>query len=384
MTLLLLNVAYGQVKNNELVPNFKLTTVLNAPVKTADLQQLKGRLVWIEFWATWCGACIEAMPHLQQLQDKYKNKLQVINVTQETAERTKQFMKARPSKLWYAIDTAGKLADLFPHRLIPHSVLISPDGKLIAGTNPESITEKVIDSLLANQQVHLPEKKDNLTADYIKTYFFAEDTVKSRLVIQPEIKGGPGMRMNFMDQPAFAGRRLTFINVGVGNMYQEAFGSFGYGRTINKVDNKEKQRYCLDIIVPQKEQLFPSLKAALAKKFGIKASIQKQDKEVYVLKILDQDKFNKIKRNTAGKRTYFAMHGQIDQQNINMDDFADYLETFGVYRLLVLNETGNNEKFDIKFSFQPEKPETLNDILKDMGLGLEKANRSVDFLVLEK
>ncbi|MEE1944322.1 redoxin family protein [Pedobacter sp. KR3-3] len=384
MALLLGNVAFAQVKKGEQVPNFKLETILNAPVKTANLQQFKGKLVWIEFWATWCGACIEAMPHLQQLQNKYKDRLQVINVTQETAERTKQFMKARPSKLWYAIDTAGKMGELFPHRLIPHSALISPDGKLIAVTNPESITEKVIDSLLANQQVHLPEKKDNLTADYIKTYFFAEDTVRNRLVIQPEIKGGPGMRLNFMDQPAFAGRRLTFINVGIGNMYQEAFGSFGYGRTINKVDDKEKQRYCLDIIVPQKEQLFPSLKAALAKQFGIKASIQKQDKEVYVLKIVDQGKFGQIKRNTSGNRTYFSMHGKIDQQSITMTDFADYLETFGVYKSLVVDETGNNEKLDIKFSFQPEKPETLNDILKDMGLGLEKANRKVDFLVLEK
>lgn len=383
MALLLVNVAYGQVKNNELVPNFKLTTVLNAPVKSTSLQQLKGKLVWIEFWATWCGACIEAMPHLQQLQNRYQGKLQVINVTQETAGRTKQFMKARPSKLWYAIDTAGKLADLFPHRLIPHSVLISPDGKLIAATNPESITEKVIDSLLANQQVHLPEKKDNLTADYIKTYFFAEDTVKSRLVIQPEIKGGPGMRMSFNDQPAFAGRRLTFINVGVGTMYREAFG-FNYNRTIDKIDSKEKDRYCLDLIVAQKDELYPALKAALRQKFGAKASIQKQDKEVYVLKIVDMDKFNKIKRNTAGTRTYFAMHGKIDQQYIDMADFASYLEDFGVYKLLVLDETGNKEKLDIKFDFQPENPESLNTILKEMGLSLEKTNRTIEFLVLEK
>ena len=381
--LLMANVAHAQVKNQEQVPNFKLETILNAPVKSASLQQFKGKLVWIEFWATWCGACIQSMPHLQQLQEKYKDKLQVINVTQETAARTRQFLKARPSKLWFAIDTAGKIGDLFPHRLIPHSVLVSPDGKLIAATNPESITAKVIDSLLANQQVHLPEKKDNLTADYIKTYFFADDTVKNRLVFQPEIKGGPGMMITFADQPAFAGRRLTFVNVGLGNMYRKAFGDFNYGRTIDKTEAKQKERHCLDIIVPTKAELLPALKAELGKKFGVKAGVVKQDKEVYVLKISDMDKFKKITRNTSGNRTYFSMHGKIDQQSINMTDFADYLENYGVYKLFVVDETGNNEKLDIKFDFQPEKPETLDTILKDMGLSLEKATRPIDFLVLE-
>lgn len=383
MALLLANTAYGQIKNQEQVPNFKLETILNAPVKSSSLQQLKGKLVWIEFWATWCGACIETMPHLQKLQDKYKNKLQVINVTQETAARAKQFLKARPSKLWFAIDTAGKISEMFPHRLLPHSVLISPDGKLIAATNPESITEKVIDSLLANQQVYLPEKKDNLTADYIKTYFFADDTVTNRLVIQPEIKGGPGMLNTFADNPVFAGRRLTFINVGLENLYLRAFGDFNYGRMLDKRATKDKNRYCLDIIVKDKEELLPVLQKALNKEFKLKAHVAKQDKEVYVLKIADEKKFATIAKNTSGKRTYFAMHGKIDQQSVTMTDFADFLETFGTYKLLVVDETGNQGKFDIKFDFQPEKPETLDAILKDMGLSLEKATRPVDFLVLE-
>lgn len=382
--LLLINVAYAQIKINEQVPNYKFKTILNAPAKTTELQRLKGKIVWLEFWATWCGGCIVEMPRLEKIQEKYKDKLQILSISQETPERIKQFIKARPFKLWYAVDTTDALREFFPYRLLPHSVLIAPDGKLIATTNPESITDKVIDSVLAGQEVHLPEKKDNLTVDYIKTYFFAEDNEKNRFVVQPEIKGGPGMMTTFADQPAFAGRRLTFINVGIGNMYSKAFGDFNYARTLDKREGKDKERYCLDIIVPSKEQLMPTLKAELAKKFGVKAKIEKQDKEVYVLKITDMSKFKKIPRNTSGKRTYFSMHGKIDQQSITMTDFADYLESYGVYKLLVVDETGNNEKLDIKFNFQPEKPETLNDILKDMGLSMEKASREVDFLVLEK
>ncbi|MES2652346.1 MAG: redoxin family protein [Bacteroidota bacterium] len=378
------NSAFAQVKNKEQVPNFKFETILNAPVKKAELQQFKGKLVWIEFWATWCGPCLSAMPHLQKLQAKYKDKLQVITVTDEGDERIKLFLKARPSNLWFAIDTARSLAKMFPHRLIPHSALISPTGKLIAATLPENITASTIDSLLSDKEVHLPEKKDNLTVDFIKDYFYAEDTLKTRFLIQPEIKGGPGMMVTFADKPAFAGRRLTFVNVGIASMYRKAFGDFPYERTLNKTEDKEDKMYCLDIIVKDKKDLIPTLKSELLNRFDLKAKTETQLKDVYVLKIADQTKFNAIARNKSGKRTYFAMHGKIDQESITMKNFADFLESYGTYKSMIIDETNTTEKLDIKFSFQPENPESLNKIVKDMGLSLEKVKRQVEFLVLYK
>jgi thiol-disulfide isomerase/thioredoxin len=381
---LIVNSAFAQVKNNGLVPNLQFKTILNAPLKAADLNHFTGKFVWIEFWATWCGPCLSAMPHLQRLQTKYNDKVQVITVTDETEERIKLFLRAKPSNLWFAIDTARSLANSFPHRMIPHSALISPSGKLIAATLPENITEAVIDSLLAGKEVHLPEKKDNLTADFIKDYFFAEDTTQTRFLIQPEIKGGPGMLVTFADKPAFAGRRLTFVNVELGTIYRKAFGDFPYERTINKVGEKDEKIYCLDIIVKDKRDLIPTLKSELLKRFALQAKTETQVKEVYVLKIIDQKKFNAIPRNKSGERTYFSMHGKIDQESITMVDFADFLESFGTYRSLIIDETHNKEKLDIKFSFEPENPASLNRILNDMGLGLEKTKREIEFLVLYK
>jgi len=384
ISLLIGNYAFAQVKNQEQVPNFKFATVLNAPVKKADIAQFKGKLIWIEFWATWCGPCLSAMPHLQKLQTKYKDKLQVITVTSESEDRIKQYLKVKPSNLWFAIDTASEFSKMFPHRLIPHSALISATGKLIAATLPENITESVIDSLLANKEVHLPEKVDNLTTDFIKDYFFAEDTLQTRFLVQPEIKGGPGMMTNFADKPAFEGRRLTFINVGPATMYSKAFGDFPYERTINNAEEKEEKRYCLDIIVKNKEDLMPTLKMELLKRFDLQAKTEKQLKDVYVLKITDAKKFNSIPRNKSGNRTYFSMHGKIDQESITMVDFADFLESFGTYKSLIIDETNNTEKLDIKFSFQPENPKSLTNVLTDMGLTLEKTKREVEFLVLYK
>ncbi|RZK42316.1 MAG: DUF3738 domain-containing protein [Pedobacter sp.] len=380
--LLILNIAHAQIQLNDFVPALHFSTVINSPLKEVNTDQLKGKLIWIEFWATWCGPCVSEMPKLQALQDQFKDQLQVITVTAEPEQRIKQFLKAKPSNLWFAIDTVGNLAAMFPHRLIPHSVLISPSGKLIALTAPENITEEKIKRVLKGEQVEFAEKKDNLTLDFVKTYFFAEDTVKSRFLLQPEIKGAPGMMVSFADQPAFAGRRLTFTNVGLETLYSKAFGDFPFERTINEAKKKIDTSYCLDIIVENKDYLIQTLKSELLKRFELQAKIEKKEKEVYVLKIANQKKFDALKRNKGGVKTYFSMHGKIDRDCINMIEFAEFLEGFGTYKSLVLDETANKENFDVKFSFQPENPESLTEILSSMGLVLKKAKREVEFLIL--
>ena len=67
-----------------------------------------------------------------------------------------------------------------------------------------------------------------------------------------------------------------------------------------------------------------------------------------------------------------------------MTDFAAYLESYGNGHMIVVDETHINKKFDIKFSFQPEKPESLTQILNKMGLVLEKDQRRIDMLLLYK
>ncbi|MDB5086189.1 MAG: hypothetical protein JWR09_183, partial [Mucilaginibacter sp.] len=324
-------------------------------------------------------------PHLKKLQQKYAGKLQVITVTDETVKRTGQFITNRPSNFWFAVDTGRAITQLFPHQLIPHTVLISAEGSLVANTSPEQVTEKVMDSLLNKQEVHLAEKKDN-TMDYeeiIKTYFFAADTVKSRFTMLPEIKGAPGLSTTWLMDSTFNGRRLTCLNLGLTSLYQIANNNFPYSRTIDKTMKEKKYpTYCLDIIVAKKEDLLPTLKKELAKRFDLQAQVEQQTKSAWVLKITDPEKFKKIPHNTSGKRTYSASHGAIDQQDMTMANFAEYLESYGLGKLPVVDETGNNEKFDINFSFQPENPASLIQVLTDMGLGVEKQDRKIDMLII--
>lgn len=390
LTLLLLlahHPGFAQLKNGEAVPDIQFSTVLNAPAKTATLSQLKGKIVLIEFWATWCGPCVGAMPHLKQLQQQHAQQLQVITVTDETPKRINQYLTSRPSNLWFAIDSARSLISYFPHRTIPHTILISPDGKLIAQTTPQAVTDQVIDSLWSQQAVHLPEKTDNpmSVSEVIKTYFNAADILKSRFIMQAEVKGTSGVSTTHLNDSIFKNRRFTCLNLPLTTLYSIAYGNFPYSRTIDKTGSgRGAPVYCLDLIVPGPKELLPTLQRELASRFDLQAKVEPHLEEVNVLKIANRGKFNRIPRNTSGKRTYASRQGEIDQDAITMTDFADFLENYGTDKLIVVDETQNHEKLDIKFSFQPENPQSLTTILSEMGLTLTKKPRKVDILLLYK
>jgi len=376
------HIATAQPK--DVVPNISFN-LINAPMAVTSMSALKGKIVVIEFWATWCGSCITAMPHLNDLQNKYPDRLRIVSVSSETPGRIKKFLRARPSNVWFASDTADIISGMFPHRLIPHTVLISPEGNLVANISPESLTEETIEKLLRNEPVTLTEKTDNtLTYEQLlETNFYADDTVSKRFIIQPSIPGAPGFSTNHLNSKTFSGRRITAVNCDIANLYRLAYGNFPYNRTVDNIPARESKSYCIDIIAEDKAQLLPQLKNELAAVFDITAVIRNETKDVYALRVADPIKLKTIPLSTSGQRTYYARHGEVDQQGMTLSDLADYLESYGVTGIPVVDETKITNRYDIRFSFQPEDPTSLNHVLADRGLVLEKTKRQIAILYLQ-
>ncbi|GAB3754414.1 redoxin domain-containing protein [Spirosoma pomorum] len=389
LVLLLLTVQHGlaQPKNGQPVADFLIPTLLNAPTKTTTLAAQRGKVVLLEFWATWCSPCLKAMPHLAALQKRHANQLQVIAITDESAKRIGQYLTARPSNLWVAIDSAHTIASLFPHHIIPHTVLIGPDGTLVAQATPDIVTDGLIDSLWRKQTVHLAEKIDNSMSlpDILKTYFGAADTVRNRFVMQAQIEGAPSFSTTHLRDSVFKNRRITCLNLPLTALYRIAYGNYSYKRTVDETGSTDKSPvYCVDLIVDRPEQLLPVLRAELASRFDIRTSIEPQRKQVNVLRVTDQAKFDQIPRNKSGQRTYSARQGEMDQQAVTMQDVAEFLESYGIDRRLVIDETQNREKMDVTISYQPENPSSLTTALSAMGLSLVPQERQIDMLVLRK
>ena len=105
---------------------------LDADKKQVNLDDYRGKLVLLNFWASWCAPCKEEMPSLDLLQsNKNLNNLQIfpINVGQDNEKKAKDFFEELDIKtLNIYFDTTITLAKKFQLRGIPTTILISKDG----------------------------------------------------------------------------------------------------------------------------------------------------------------------------------------------------------------------------------------------------------------
>ncbi|MDP9078606.1 MAG: TIGR03435 family protein [Bacteroidota bacterium] len=387
VTVLLALFTRAQVNIGQTIPEIKLPVLLNTGEKIDNLGALKGKVIWLEFWGTYCGPCVSAMPHLQQLQKQYAGKLQVIAISMEKERRINQFIANKPSNLWFAMDTADTFRKYFPYHTIPHAVLIDESGKVVAITEPSNITSKVIADVIAGRTINLPVKADNMTEDPIKTYFSAAASVQNRFLVQPEIKGLSSMSKTYVTDSVFKNRRLTMINLPLETIYRVAYKDLPYGRVIDlspKENIKEnKTMYCVDVIVAKRHEadLYPTLIKELQTKFDLKAGIEKRSKEVYILKIADPAKIKQLNPPSEKEETFAGSGGAFSGQNIKLRKVADYLEGFGLVQMPVVDETGSNTRYDIAFDYQSEKKGSLMEAIANLGLKLEKGKRDIDVLV---
>jgi thiol-disulfide isomerase/thioredoxin len=136
--------------------------VVRAPIVNAehlqgpdpiDLDQLYGRVVVLDFWATWCGPCRTVMPMLERLhQARHGDGLSVVGISNESAQPIRSFLAARPVTYTVGRDIGGTLRR-YGVRGLPTLVVIGRDGKVRgvhSGVDPATLREvaSLIDRLL--------------------------------------------------------------------------------------------------------------------------------------------------------------------------------------------------------------------------------------------
>lgn len=139
------------VKDGKKAADFELKTLEGKSIKLSDYH---GKIVIIDFWATWCGPCRKGVPDLVELQNEYKDKLVVIGISldqQNTIKELEPFMKQYGINYPVVLGTQQVVMDYGNIQAIPTSFLIDQSGNIVdthIGLVPKSTYTNMIDKLL--------------------------------------------------------------------------------------------------------------------------------------------------------------------------------------------------------------------------------------------
>ncbi len=119
------------IKGDKKTPGFSLQD-LNG--KKFGLNQFKGKVILLNFWATWCSPCKEEMPHMEALYQQFKEKnfvLLAISVDYEGIKPIKEFINKYQYTFPVLLDPKCETLDLFEVKGIPTTFLIDKKGKMV-------------------------------------------------------------------------------------------------------------------------------------------------------------------------------------------------------------------------------------------------------------
>lgn len=373
-------------KIGEPAPLLKATALLDAPSGARlDAESLRGKVVILEFWATWCGPCVAAIPHLNELAEQFKDKpVQFVAITAEDEAKVEPFLKKRPIKAWVALDTTKAMNEAYGVGGIPHTVILDKEGRLAAVMHPEALTAQVITDVLAGKKIPPPPPREpEIGAEEARrSPPLFELMVRPSLYTNREAFGGSGQ---------FTARAYTVLQL-LPRAFDQAFDS-----TARLVTNTPLPEGTYDFTVAQKrgpgrdmdaleKNVSVLLQQLLNSAFGLTGRKETRELEVLLLKTKEPHAPGLVVSPTPGQACKSGP-GVFEGTQVSMKTLAMAVEN--AFNKPVFDETGLTNTYDISLKWDEAPPGKPNPerlrkaLLERLGLELVPSRRAVEVVVIE-
>jgi uncharacterized protein (TIGR03435 family) len=352
-------------------------------------------MVVLEFWATWCGPCVQAIPHLNDLAEKFrKEPVQFVAITSEDEATVKAFLKKKPINAWVALDTDKAMNNAYGITAIPQTVVIGKDGKIAAITNPFELTEESMKDLLAGKPlITRGSSGGGMNGPGARSYGSMPPEIQKRM---NELAGGsePPLFQVLVRRAAdttaqygFGGRGKGLASAGVTirEILPRAFGPFPDRILVQTPLPEGKYDF---IINPGKGIETDSvllLQQALKSAFGVKGRKLTQETNVLTLKVCNPKAIGLVASTTEAYSMRSAP-GELNGVSMTMAEIARGLELR--LNTPVADETGLTNRYDVNVTWthypvEIADRELVKAVREQLGLELKGAKRPVEMWVVE-
>ena len=384
-----------------------------------DTKTLAGKAIILDFWATWCGACVSAFPKNEEIVSKHSDGLAIIPVTYEPAAKVSKFISGlREKRGWplampFVTDNTV-LGKLFPHQSLPHYVWISADRKVVAITSSQQINEENVGKLLAGGPLALEVKKESYIR-YDKTGLLIGGNPQfgpKPILFQSVLTGHiPNLSPeHILEQPGIPGlHRFVFLNWTLGNLAVSAFGEgdnrkyFGDNRLILEVADPEKlvpsaknrgdafqqwmlgNTYCYELLLPDSlaSLRYRYLQEDLRRYFP-QYDFMVEERELEVLQIVRTDSLERYRGDPDGELDFgFSVNGG-SIRNIMLNGLVGYLNMYLMQDSPhpVVDCTGIESPVTLTLDADMRDPLSIAAALRPYGLDMVRGRMPLEVLVI--
>ncbi|WP_294323305.1 TlpA disulfide reductase family protein [uncultured Chryseobacterium sp.] len=401
------------LKIGDSLPESFWTTSLktvNHPQKTINLSEDKNKLILIDFWSTWCSACLINLPKIESLQHKFGNKIKILPVSSQDKAALEKFFTSSNGKKYNSMMSTYEdktLHDLFPHAGVPFIIWIK-DGKLFNSTDAGQLTEQSINEVLNGDKSSL---QTIIQMDRTRPLMLSEDYDRQRNVqlfnYSFFAKGqildiGAGGTYRKTASGKIHGRQFTnlplwdmYYAIGYELLKQQDKTSFTEKRmiievkkpeqlmSIEKVDgsNDGANLYSYEFIVPEQKSdfLYNYMLEDLNRYSGYTVTLEKRPVQCFVL--VRTSKKDKLATKGGEKRSTFPQIPSI-LKNVPLKNMVNMLNGEIPIKELFIDETGYTDNVDLEVSGVKDIT-TLKKELQKYDLDLIPQERQVLMMVIK-
>lgn len=365
-------------KTGDFAPKLEIARMLQGPATPAEQNaEVSGKVIVLEFWATWCAPCVESIPHLNDLAQKFANRdVRLLSITDEAEDAVRLFLEKHPIRGWLALDPEKKMLKAYGVHGIPTTVVIGPDGRIAAMAFPYQITEEVLNQTLEGKAVHIPN------AGKVVMTKAGEDPLGDTSVAPPvfrfEIRPATSIFATFSIDSKRG--RYTAVSAEPLSLIQNAF-VLPFSQILNR-DILPKLRYTVIAVMPpgQPQMLFPLLQQLIPPALGVTA--RKEEREMNVPLLTAPSSASGLRKSEGTPPSTSSMGGALQLRGQPLSAVATFVQS--ALGVPVLDETHLEGRYDVELKFDQKDPQSLKVALKQLGLELVPGRRIVSVVVIEK
>jgi uncharacterized protein (TIGR03435 family) len=387
-TLALLSVFEGRSETHEPQvgedpPPLGLEVILQArPDTRASWASLKGKVVVLEFWATWCGPCIAAIPHLNEMADQFKDQpVQFIAITDEKEALIAPFLKKKPMHAWVGLDTDRSMFKDYGIGGIPHTVVVDQEGKIAAITHPSMLTAQHLKDVLAGKKLALTQlgSGKGIRGDQVPASARPEPEPLFQVLIRPSEATGMSSASS-AGSLRFSGSSVQNVlaacyDVRAGRIFPNCALPAGTFEFIIKTPSK------------QKGVAHGWLRQAVEETFSLTGRRETREMDVLVLTAGKKPAEHLSSTVSTGGSSSSSGGGSLNGVNQGIESIAASLE--GFLGKPVVDETRLTNHYDFQLLWDEIEAEDVNRgrivaaVRDQLGLELTPAKRPIEVLVVE-